>query len=102
MARDDVLVERNGPVTTVIINRPEARNACRVETVKALHDAIDNKTMVLEYRFAKGDSEPLPKRARESVDGQPRSFVIRIVPRRTCRGDTVHDRDRTPTVAESK
>ena len=22
MARDDVLVERNGPVTTVIINRP--------------------------------------------------------------------------------
>ena len=40
MARDDVLVERNGPVTTVIINRPEARNACRVETVKALHDAF--------------------------------------------------------------
>ncbi len=63
---------------------------------------IDGKTMVLEYRFAKGDSEPLPKRARESVDGQPRSFVIGIVPRRTCRGDTVHDRDRTLTVAESK
>jgi enoyl-CoA hydratase len=40
MARDDVLVERNGAVTTVIINRPEARNACRVETVKALHDAF--------------------------------------------------------------
>ena len=40
MARDDVLVERNGPVTTVIINRPQARNACRVETVKALHDAF--------------------------------------------------------------
>ena len=40
MARDDVLVERDGPVTTVIINRPEARNACRVETVKALHDAF--------------------------------------------------------------
>src|SRR5438477_11587472 len=40
MARDDVLVERNGPVTTVIINRPEARNACRVDTVKALHDAF--------------------------------------------------------------
>ena len=40
MARNEVVVERNGPVTTVIINRPEARNACRVETVKALHDAF--------------------------------------------------------------
>lgn len=40
MARDEVLVERNGPVTTAIINRPEARNACRVATVKALHDAF--------------------------------------------------------------
>ena len=40
MARDDVVLERNGPVTTVIINRPEARNACRVATVKALHDAF--------------------------------------------------------------
>ena len=37
--------------------------------MKALHDAIDDKTMVLEYRFAKGDSEALPKRARELVDG---------------------------------
>jgi enoyl-CoA hydratase len=40
MARDDVLVERNGPVTTVIINRLQARNAGRVATVKALHDAF--------------------------------------------------------------
>lgn len=40
MTCDEVLVERNGPVTTVIINRPKARNACRVETVKALHDAF--------------------------------------------------------------
>ena len=40
MARDEVLVERSGPVTTVIINRPEVRNACRVATVKALHDAF--------------------------------------------------------------
>ena len=40
MPTDDVLVERNGPVTTVTINRPQARNACRVETVKALHDAF--------------------------------------------------------------
>ena len=40
MTSNDVLVERNGPVTTVIINRPEARNACTVATVKALHDAF--------------------------------------------------------------
>jgi hypothetical protein len=39
---------------------------------------IDGKTMALEYHVAKGDSEALPKRARELVDGQPRSFVIRI------------------------
>ena len=36
----EVLVERNGPVTTIIINRPQARNACTVATVKALHDAF--------------------------------------------------------------
>jgi enoyl-CoA hydratase len=36
----EVLVERDGPVTTVIINRPHARNACTVATVKALHDAF--------------------------------------------------------------
>ena len=40
MTSNDVLVERNGPVTTVIINRPAARNACTVTTVKALHDAF--------------------------------------------------------------
>ena len=36
----EILVERSGPVTTVIINRPHARNACTVATVKALHDAF--------------------------------------------------------------
>lgn len=40
MTDEDVLVERNGPVTTVVINRPAARNACTVATVKALHDAF--------------------------------------------------------------
>ena len=40
MANDNVVIERNGPVTTVIINRPEARNACTVATVKALYDAF--------------------------------------------------------------
>ena len=47
MARDEVLVERSGPVITVIINRPEARNACRVETVKALHDAGVSQVVML-------------------------------------------------------
>lgn len=40
MTSDPVVVERNGAVTTVIINRPEARNACTVGMVKALHDAF--------------------------------------------------------------
>jgi enoyl-CoA hydratase len=35
-----IRVERDGPVTTVIIDRPEARNACTVAMVRALHDAF--------------------------------------------------------------
>jgi hypothetical protein len=86
-----------------IAARPNDQSAVFAALRKGFADLgyIDGKTMVLEYRFAKGDSEALPKRARELVDDQPRSFVITIVPRRTCRGDTVSDRDRTLTVADS-
>jgi enoyl-CoA hydratase len=35
-----VLTERSGPVTTVAINRPEARNACDRETLALLWDAF--------------------------------------------------------------
>ncbi|MFZ1060931.1 MAG: enoyl-CoA hydratase-related protein, partial [Candidatus Rokuibacteriota bacterium] len=35
-----VLVEKDGPVTTVIINRPEVRNAVDPETASALRDAF--------------------------------------------------------------
>lgn len=35
-----VRVERDGPVTTVINDRPEARNACDPETAEALQDAF--------------------------------------------------------------
>jgi enoyl-CoA hydratase len=35
-----VLVERSGPVTTVVINRSEARNAVDPETATALYDAF--------------------------------------------------------------
>ena len=35
-----VLVEKNGPVTTVSINRPEVKNACNMETVQKLHDVF--------------------------------------------------------------
>lgn len=35
-----VEIERNGPVTTVILNRPEVRNAVDNETAKALADAF--------------------------------------------------------------
>jgi len=42
MHKKDVLVDHIGPVTTVVINRPEARNACTVAMVKGLHDAFMN------------------------------------------------------------
>ena len=38
---DPVRVERNGPVTTVIINRPGARNAVNGPTAAALYEAFD-------------------------------------------------------------
>jgi enoyl-CoA hydratase len=38
---EPVRVERKGPVTTVIINRPEARNAVNGPTAAALHTAFD-------------------------------------------------------------
>ncbi|MCV7409519.1 enoyl-CoA hydratase [Mycobacterium florentinum] len=38
---DPVRVERKGPVTTVILNRPGARNAVNGPTAAALHEAFD-------------------------------------------------------------
>lgn len=40
MTTDKVLVRDDGPVRIVTINRPHARNACDVETVKTLHDVF--------------------------------------------------------------
>jgi enoyl-CoA hydratase/carnithine racemase len=40
MTKDKVVVERDGPVTTVIINRPEARNAVDNDTANALVEAF--------------------------------------------------------------
>ncbi len=40
MSAAKVLVERDGPVTTVIINRPEVRNAVDNETAEGLADAF--------------------------------------------------------------
>ena len=36
-----VLIERDGPVTTVVINRPERRNAVDAETATLLREAFD-------------------------------------------------------------
>lgn len=36
----EILIDRDGAVTTVTIDRPRARNACTVEMIKALHDAF--------------------------------------------------------------
>lgn len=38
---DKVLIEKDGPVWTVVINRPEARNAVDPETADALREAFD-------------------------------------------------------------
>ena len=40
MSEPKVVVERDGPVTTVIINRPEVRNAVDNATAEALADAF--------------------------------------------------------------
>lgn len=37
---DTVKVSSNGAVTTVVINRPNTRNACDMETVQRLHDVF--------------------------------------------------------------
>lgn len=39
-ANGKVLVERDGPVTIVTVNRPDVRNACDRETVQTLHDVF--------------------------------------------------------------
>ncbi|MDP6873982.1 MAG: crotonase/enoyl-CoA hydratase family protein [Alphaproteobacteria bacterium] len=39
-ANGKVLVDQDGPVTIVTINRPEVKNACDVETVQTLHDVF--------------------------------------------------------------
>ena len=46
-----VRVERNGPVTTVIMNRPEARNAVNGPAAAALFDAFER---IRRRRFGRG------------------------------------------------
>jgi len=49
---------------------------------------IDGKTMVLDYRFAKGDTAVLAKLARELVDANvrlaPESGLAPVIPPRPC------------------
>ena len=52
MSAEKVLVERNGPVTTVIINRPEVRNAVDNETADGLADAFRAFDVDSEQRVA--------------------------------------------------
>ena len=47
----NVLVERSGPVTTVIMNRPELRNAVDEETASQLlaaFEAFESKSPIVE------------------------------------------------------
>ncbi|OUR76374.1 hypothetical protein A9Q83_14460 [Alphaproteobacteria bacterium 46_93_T64] len=58
-ANGKVEISREGPVTTVIINRPEVRNACDMETVQGLHDAFadfeKDKTSKIAVFTGKGE-----------------------------------------------
>ena len=58
---EPVRVERHGPVTTVILNRPEARNAVNGPTADALFAAFDE--------FDRDDS------ASVGVVGRSRNFL---------------------------
>ena len=56
---DTVLVEKSGPVTTVILNRPEVRNAVDPATGRKLVDAFlafeaDNDARVAVFYGANG------------------------------------------------
>ena len=52
MSAAKVLVERDGPVTTVVINRPEVRNAVDNETAEGLADAFRGFDADPEQRVA--------------------------------------------------
>ncbi|MEM7751607.1 MAG: crotonase/enoyl-CoA hydratase family protein [Pseudomonadota bacterium] len=52
MSAAKVLVERDGPITTVIINRPEVRNAVDNETAEGLADAFRGFDADPEQRVA--------------------------------------------------
>ncbi len=52
MASEKVLVERDGPVTTVIINRPQVRNAVDNETADGLVAAFAAFDADVEQRVA--------------------------------------------------
>ena len=46
---DAVLVERNGPVTIISINRPHCRNAVDGATARKLYDRVARRTGFIEY-----------------------------------------------------
>lgn len=52
MTKNKVVVERDGPVTTIIINRPEARNAVDTETANALVKAFEAFDADAEQKIA--------------------------------------------------
>ena len=52
LAGGKVLVDQDGPVTIVTINRANVKNACDVETVKTLHDAFHEFDNNLESHVA--------------------------------------------------
>ncbi len=58
-------IEKDGPVTTIIINRPEVRNALDLEATNLLNDAF---VAFERDEDAKGlDSGPLPEELEENA-----------------------------------
>ncbi len=57
---DLVRVERNGPVTTVSINRPQARNAVNGPTAAALYTAFEqfDRDESASVAILRGRAEP--------------------------------------------
>src|SRR5436190_23840541 len=52
MTTDKILIDRNGPVTTLIINRPKSKNALDNEAAHSLADALKSFEADPEARVA--------------------------------------------------
>ena len=69
---DDILVSRDGPVTTITLNRPEKRNALTTGMIARLHGEIervaaDGDTRVLVLRSRQRERDALAREVERGV-----------------------------------